>query len=303
MVVAAAGGILGIGAGLRAKQTYVAQALVVLTTDTNVPSASFADAAAAIFPTQAVLGAVISEDSLDATPQSLISSGAVSLQPAPGGLAVRVVAHSQDQQQAITLATDVAAKLASVSTDNQFGATKSFAPQGAQLQGKPTIKYALAGAVAGGLVGVAVMALWYLLRVRPRVAQDVTTPTVTVRVRVEPDDDRTITPTTSLTGLWFGFVAPSPSMDVTGITIQDGNNAWAVTAVADQLTALASEDHRGKITWRPGSEELDGAIGNRIVVLAPATMSGRAEDVRREIAAREPDAFVAFVLVVDAEPN
>jgi hypothetical protein len=144
--------------------------------------------------------------------------------------------------------------------------------------------------------------LWYLLRVRPRQRGDVTTPNVTVRVRVEADAQRTITPATSLTGLWFGFVSPSPSMDVTGIMVDEGNSAWAVTAVADELSWLAANDNRGAISWRAASEEPDG-LADRVVVLAPAGMSARIEDVRREITARAPNAFMAFVLVVASGPN
>lgn len=297
------GGLLGLGAGLRTKQTWVSQSLVVLTTDSNIPTESFADAAAAIFPTESVLGAVITQDALVASPQSLIASGAVALQPAPGGLAVRVIARSQDQEQATKLATDAADQLAAVSTSSGFGATKSFPPQAAQLRPKPTIRYVAAGLLAGALAGVAGLALWYLLRVRPRRADDVSTPTVTVRVRVEPDEQRTITPATSLTGLWFGFVSPTPELDVTGIMIEDGSSAWAVTAVADELSSLAATDQHGAISWRPASEQPQEALGDRVVVLAPAGMSDRLEDVRREIAAHAPGAFMAFVLVVASGPH
>jgi hypothetical protein len=160
-----------------------------------------------------------------------------------------------------------------------------------------------AGVFAGALVGVAILVLWYLLRVRPRRAEDASTPTVTVRVRVESDEQRTITPATSLTGLWFGFVSPAPAMDVTGIMIGDGSSSWAVTAVADELTWLATTDQRGTISWRPASQQPPESMADRVVVLAPASMSAHLEDVRQEIATRSPGAFVAVVLVVAAEPN
>jgi HAMP domain-containing protein len=302
LVFALIGGLLGFAAASREKQTWVAQSLVVLASDTNIPTDSFADAAAAIFPTETVLGEVITKEGLDATPRTLITSGALALQPTPGGLAVRVIAQSQESAQATQLANDAATSLATASSDSGFGTTKAFTAQDPQLQPKPTTRYVAAGLFAGALLGVAIVVLWYLLRVRPRQRGDVTTPNVTVRVRVEADAQRTITPATSLTGLWFGFVSPSPSMDVTGIMVDEGNSAWAVTAVADELSWLAANDNRGAISWRAASEEPDG-LADRVVVLAPAGMSARIEDVRREITARAPNAFMAFVLVVASGPN
>jgi hypothetical protein len=305
IVFALIGGLLGFVAAHREKQTWVAQSLVVPTdTTTTLPSGSFSDTAAAIFPTDAVLGQVISDlKLLDATPRSLIASGALTLQPTPGGLAVRVIGRDQDQSMATNLATDAATQLSAVGATSGLGQTKNLQVQSAQLQPKPTARYVAAGVLAGALVGVAIVALLYLLRVRPRRAEDVTTPMVTVRVRVEPDDQRTITPVTSLTGLWFGFVSPVPEMDVTGIMIEEGNSAWAVTAVADELSSLAANDHRGTISWRPASEHHQDAMSDRVLVLAPATMSARVDDVRREVASRAPSAFVALVLVIASGPH
>src|SRR5439155_20097627 len=128
------GGLLGFALASRQKQTYVAQALVVLTTDAKIPTDSFGDAAAAIFPTDDVLGIVISHEGLDATPRSLIASGAVALQPTPGGLAAHVVARSQFPDQAQNLANDAAAQLADVS-NTTFGETKAYpAKQAPQLE-------------------------------------------------------------------------------------------------------------------------------------------------------------------------
>jgi hypothetical protein len=303
VVFALIGGVLGFLAASREKQTYVAQALVALTTEANIPTDSFGDAAAAIFPTQTVLGPVISQEGLDATPRSLISSGALSLQPTPGGLAAHVIARSQGSEQALALANDAASSLATVSTNTGFGTTKAFPAQTPQLEPRPTVRYVAAGVFAGALIGLAIVVLWYLLRVRPRQRDDVAAPTVTVRVRVESDAQRTITPATALTGLWFGFVSPSPAMDVTGIMIDEGNNAWAVTAVADELTWLATNDQRGTISWRAASEEPHDGLAGRVLVLAPAGMTARLEDVRRQIADRAPRAFVAFVLVTASGSN
>jgi hypothetical protein len=303
VVFALIGGLLGFAAASREKQTWVAQALVALTTDANIPTDSFGDAAAAIFPTDSVLGPVITQEGLDTTAHSLISSGALSLQPTPGGLAAHVIARSQDPQQALKLANDAAASLAAVSTDTGFGTTKPFPAQSPELQPRPTARYVAAGVIAGALIGVSIVVLWYLLRVRRRQRDDVATPTVTVRVRVDSDAQRTITPPTALTGLWFGFVSPSPSMDVTGIMIDEGDSSWAVTAVADELTGLATNDQRGTISWRAASAEPQDGLAGRVVVLAPAGMSARLEDVRREIADRAPRAFVAFVLVTASGSN
>ncbi len=303
VVFALIGGLLGFAAASREKQTYVAQALVALTTDANIPTDSFGDAAAAIFPTQTVLGQVISKEGLETTPRSLISSGALSLEPTPGGLAAHVIARSQDSAQALALANDAASYLASVSNETGFGQTKAFPAQDPQLQPRPTTRYVAAGMFAGALIGIAIVVLWYFLRVRRRQRDDIATPTVTVRVRVESDSQRTITPPTALTGLWFGFVSPSPAMDVTGIMIDEGNSSWAVTAVADELTWLATNDQRGTISWRAASAEPQDGLAGRVVVLAPAGMSARLEDVRREIADRAPRAFVAFVLVTASGSN
>jgi hypothetical protein len=227
----------------------------------------------------------------------------LSLQQTPGGLAVRVVARSQDSGQATALAEAAGASLADISTQTGFGTTKAFPPTDPQLQPKPTLRYVAAGMFAGALLSVAILLLWYLLRVRTRRPEDATTPTVTVRVQVEPDEQRTITPATSLTGLWFGFVSPAPAMDVTGIMIEDGNSSWAVTAVADELSWLATTDQRGTISWRPASQQPQEAMADRVVVLAPASTPARLEDVRREIATRAPGAFVAVVLVTAAGPQ
>lgn len=302
VVLALIGGLLGLGAGLRAKQTYVAQSLVVLS-DAQIPAESFADAASAIFPTDTVLLPVITQKGLDATPRSLIASGALAVQSTPGGLAVRVIARSEDSQQATDLANAAAGSLTQAANDNGFGQASFLPVQEAQLQPKPTVRYVVAGVVAGAILAAAVLAIWFFLHERPRRSETETSPSVTVRVRVEADDQRTITPQTSLTGLWFGFVSPSPAMDVTGIVIQEGNSAWAVTAVADELSWMAANDGRGKISWRDASEPPTGAMADRVVVIAPAGMSERLQDVRREIAAHAPGAFVALVLAVASGPH
>ena len=296
VLAALIGGGIGLGLALRATETWVADSLVVLT-DARIPPEQFADVAAAVLPTDAVLGSVITSNGLDATPRSLVASGALRVQSTPGGDAARIVARTDDEQLSKDLANAAASSLAQVSEINGLGSTAPFLSQNARLEPKPIAQLVLTWSLVGALVAIVAVALWFLIRVRPQRSRPRLTPNVTVRIHVDGDDRITVTPETSLAGLWFGFVTPEPPMDVTGIMIEEGSAAWAVTAVADTISSMAAEDASGLIAWHPASEPPQHETADRIVVLAPAGMSGRVEDVRRDIEARSPDAFVALVLI------
>ena len=269
VLAALIGGLIGIGLALRAAEAWVADSLVVLT-DARIPPEQYADVAAAILPTDAVLGSVITSQGLDATPRSLVASGALRVESAPGGTAARVIARTNDEQLSEDLANAAAASLAQVSQTNGLGSTAPFFSQNARLEPKPIARLVLTGTILGALVAIGAVALLFLMRGRPQRSQHVVAPNVTVRIHVDGKDPITITPETSLAGLWFGFVSPDPSMEVAGIMIEEGSAPWAVTAVADTISSMAAEDASGTITWHPASERPQHEGADRIVVLAPA---------------------------------
>lgn len=306
VVGAVLGALAGVGSTTMRTGAWVADSLVVLT-DATIPPEEFSAVAAAIFPTDAVLGPVVSELGIEETPGSLISSGALEIGSAPGGLAVRVVARTQDEELTVALANAAAESLATTGEENGFGDMASFAVVGARREKAP---YASAG-LLGAVVGVALMAAWFALRYlvkgadAPEEARAGAHVTVRVAATPAPDgstDEKqgvTVTPPSVLEGLWTGFLDGDGAADpITGITIDDGAAGWAILGVAAALDRLASAGEGDRsISWTSATQPLPPDASDRIAVVAPAGAGARLDDVRRTIEAERPEAFVALIVV------
>lgn len=304
---AAVGALLGFATTLLRSDAWVADSLVVLT-DARIPPEEFSDVATAIFPTDSVLGPVVEDLGIEQTPRSLISSGALQIQSAPGGLAVRVVARTQDQLLSTRMANAAAASLAEVGQANGLGEMAQFPVEEARREADPVVRSVAVGMLAGAAIVLLAFAIWFLLKERPRHDEDRLGADVTLRLRAAPADDPeadgavSMTPPDALAGLWRGFIAETTAHPVTGLTLEDGPNGWAVLAVADDLDRIAEGDgSAATVAWSSASEPLPAAVSQRVVVVAPGGSGSRLDDLRREVRAIAPDALIALVVVSAAD--
>jgi len=300
---AAMGALVGLSVPLASSDAWVAESLVVLT-DASIPSEEFADVAGAIFPTDAVLGPVVADLGIGGTPRSLIAGGALSLQPAPGGLAVRVVARSQDGALSVALANAAAAQFAEVGQANGLGDMAQFPSQEARQQNDPLARSSASGMLAGTVVVAAILASLYLLRERPRTEEERLDAAMTFRLRVEPAGGDTeshpvvIAPSAFLPALLQAIRDGASGSGAVGVVVDEGPAVWAVLAVAEELTDLAERAHApGTFRWSPASEPLSYQGSERFVVIAPDRARSRLDDVRRQLREASPTAIVALVLV------
>jgi hypothetical protein len=295
------GAVVGVAIPLARTDAWVAESLVVLT-DASIPPEEFADVADAIFPTDSVLGPVVDELGIEGNPRSLIANGALTLQPAPGGLAVRIVARTQDGSLSVALANAAASRFADVGEENGLGSMAQFPSQEPRRQRDPLVRSAATGALAGAFAVALLLALLALLRERPRTEDERLDAAMTFRVRVDPSPtaDRTqpvrITPSAFLPALLEAM--RDGSSGAVGLVIDDGPAVWAVLAVAEELTDLAARAPQpGSFRWSPASEPPTGKALERVIVIAPDGARARLDDVRAGLRASSPAAVVALVLV------
>lgn len=302
VVGAVVGALLGVGSTFTRSDAWVADSLVVLT-DARIPPEEFSDVAVAIFPTDAVLGTVVDDLGVDETPGSLISSGALRVQPAPGGLAVRVVARTQEEGLSVALANAAAAALAEVGEKNGLGDMAQFPVQDARSEKDPLVASTLAGAIIGAAVAIGAIGVRSMLRRGGGTDVERAGADVTLWVRVAPAaGGRTsveVEPPAALRGLWEGFLdASSDGGSITGLRLDDGPSGWAVLGVAAELDRLASKGGGGRgIEWTSASQPVPDDASDRIAVVAPADAGRRLADVRHMLDDARPGAFVALVVV------
>jgi capsular polysaccharide biosynthesis protein len=288
------GGLLGFVTTLLSGDAYTAQSIVVLTNG-QIPSDQFADVAKAIFPTDAVLGPVVSELGIESPPRALVSSGALTVVPSPGGQAVQIVARTQDSETSVALANSAANHLAEVGRENGLGTIAAFTTAGpARRQQDPVVRFATAGALAGVVTALFVLGFVYLRRTGSLLSTTGLGPDLAVRIRVEPgatdgSDPRPIgfLPERALASLMRAIRMPGEG-PVMGIVIDEGRDVWATLAVAEQVAELAEDGSArrdaGFVWWRASEPPPELVEARSVTVIASEhTSQARLKDVRTEL--------------------
>jgi Family of unknown function (DUF5343) len=158
------GGIAGFVLAASMPNVYVAEAAVIAT-DTGVASEQLGLVAETAFSTDEVLQPVIDRLDLDATPASLLASGALEAQSVSGGPALLISGRASNPRLAADLANAATDSFVAVARLKGLGTFAPFASAGpGTLEPHQTVLLVLLGILAGAGVSLLVLVTVFFLR-------------------------------------------------------------------------------------------------------------------------------------------
>ena len=147
---------------IREPSMYQSQA-VVTAIDTPIPVENF-ELAVTLFATDEVLGPVVSELGLEASPGQLLAARALEADWVSGGGLV-IVGRSPSREEAVALANLAAESFDTTMEEKRLGTFEVLPAEEATAIGRSSpVIAALAGGVLGGLLGLSLLAAAFVLR-------------------------------------------------------------------------------------------------------------------------------------------